>query len=108
MAVRQILKLGNPNLRLKAKTYSSKLIGSTVFLQIVSDLRDSLRESGGIGLAAPQINIPFRILVVEITNTQLDMGRYSRFPSKFMSIQLYLSSMIKSRDSGKDAYQFQE
>ena len=36
MAERQILKLGNPNLRLKAKAYSSKLIGSTVFLQIVS------------------------------------------------------------------------
>ena len=39
------------------------------FFQIVTDLRDSLHQSGGIGLAAPQIDIPFRILVIEIINT---------------------------------------
>ena len=99
MAVRQILKLGNPNLRLKAKAYSSKLIGSTVFLQIVSDLRDSLRESGGIGLAAPQINIPFRILVVEITNTSTRYGEIQPLP-----FEVYVNPTLSVIDDKKQGF----
>ena len=99
MAVRQILKLGNPNLRLKAKTYSSMLIGSTVFLQIVSDLRDSLRESGGIGLAAPQINIPFRILVVEITNTSTRYGEIQPLP-----FEVYVNPTLSVIDDKKQGF----
>ena len=99
MAVRQILKLGNPNLRLKAKAYSPKLIGSTVFLQIVSDLRDSLRESGGIGLAAPQINIPFRILVVEITNTSTRYGEIQPLP-----FEVYVNPTLSVIDDKKQGF----
>ena len=80
MAERQILKLGNPNLRLRAEAYPSRLIGSAAFLQIVTDLRDSLHKIGGIGLAAPQINIPFRILVIEITTTSTRYGELQSFP----------------------------
>ena len=99
MAVRQILKLGNPNLRLNAKAYSTKLIGSPVFLDIVSDLRDSLHESGGIGLAAPQINIPFRILVVEITNTSTRYGEIQPLP-----FEVYVNPTLSVVDDSKQGF----
>tara|TARA_Y100001980_G_C14459112_1_gene241401 strand:+ start:99 stop:629 length:531 start_codon:yes stop_codon:yes gene_type:complete len=99
MAIKQILKLGNPNLRLKAKDYSSKLIGSTTFLQIVSDLRDSLHESGGIGLAAPQINIPFRILVIEITSTSTRYGEIQPIP-----FEVYVNPVASIIDDEKQGF----
>ena len=99
MAVRQILKLGHPNLREKAKNYSSRLIGSDVFLQIVTDLRDSLHQSGGIGLAAPQIDIPFRILVIEITNTSTRYGEIQTLP-----FEVYVNPEVSIIDNKKQGF----
>ena len=99
MAVRQILRLGNPNLRQKARDYSSELIGSVDFLQIVADLRDSLHQSGGIGLAAPQIDIPFRILVIEINNPSTRYGEIEPLPFK-----VYVNPVVSVIDHEKQGF----
>ena len=99
MAVREILKLGNPNLRQRAKNYSSELIGSDIFFQIVTDLRDSLHQSGGIGLAAPQIDIPFRILVIEITNTSTRYGEIQPLP-----FEVFVNPVISVIDHKKQGF----
>ena len=99
MAVRKILRLGNPNLRQKAKDYPSELIGSVDFLQIVADLRDSLHQSGGIGLAAPQIDIPFRILVVEINNPTTRYGEIEPLP-----FRVYVNPVVSVIDHEKQGF----
>ena len=99
MAVREILKLGNPNLRQRAKDYSSELIGSDIFFQIVTDLRDSLHQSGGIGLAAPQIDIPFRILVIEIPNTSTRYGEIQPLP-----FEVFVNPVISVIDHKKQGF----
>ena len=99
MAVREILKLGNPNLRQRAKDYSSELIGSDIFFQIVTDLRDSLHQSGGIGLAAPQIDIPFRILVIEITNASTRYGEIQPLP-----FEVFVNPVISVIDHKKQGF----
>ena len=99
MAVKQILRLGNPNLRQKANDYSLELIGSIDFFQIVDDLRDSLHQSGGIGLAAPQIDIPYRILVVEISNPSTRYGEIDPLPFK-----VYVNPVVSVIDQEKQGF----
>jgi peptide deformylase len=63
MAVRPILTLENPILRQKAKRV--KRIDRSLD-PIIQDMIDTMRAAPGIGLAAPQIGIPLRLLVIEI------------------------------------------
>ena len=99
MAIKEILKLGNPSLRERAEEYSSKLLGSEDFYQIVSDLRDSLHQSGGIGLAAPQIDIPLRILVIEIINTSTRYGEIQPMP-----FEVYVNPTVSVIDHKKNGF----
>lgn len=61
MALREIIKKGDPVLGKKAHPvthFDSKLHG------LIDDMRETLEEAGGAGLAAPQIGILRRITVV--------------------------------------------
>ena len=73
MTVREIIRMGHPTLRELAEPYPVESIGSPAFDQLVEDLTDTLAASGGIGLAAPQINERYRspsfIFLVGLTAT---------------------------------------
>jgi len=55
-------------------------IGSADFYELVSDMRESLHAYGGIGLAAPQIDVGLRIVVIEIENTTTRYGEIEHTP----------------------------
>ena len=61
MAIRKVRKIGDPVLR-----ETSSNIGkiNKPVLDLVSDMLDTLEEEGGVGLAAPQIGITKRIILV--------------------------------------------
>lgn len=63
MAKLDIVMLGDARLRKKSKTvkhFDNKL------KQLVEDMAQTMREANGVGLAAPQIGINERLIVVEI------------------------------------------
>ncbi|NLW45272.1 MAG: peptide deformylase [Syntrophomonadaceae bacterium] len=62
MAVYKVVLMGDPVLREKAKPV--KEINDSI-LRLLDNLRDTLHEYEGIGLAAPQIGISKRVIVVE-------------------------------------------
>ncbi len=63
MAVREILTVDHPMLRKKCL----KIQRLDASLQkLVDDLIDTMREAGGVGLAAPQVGVPVRLFVVEV------------------------------------------
>lgn len=66
MAVLDIIRMGHPTLRQIAQPYPFEDIGSPAFHSLIKDMRDTLSASGGIGLAAPQVNIPLQLAVIEI------------------------------------------
>ena len=66
MAVRRILKMGHPNLRRRAPDYPVELLGSAEFERLQQDLRDTLHDYGGVGLAAPQIDVNWRVAIIEM------------------------------------------
>ncbi|MGE5416927.1 MAG: peptide deformylase [Acidobacteriota bacterium] len=66
MAVYQVVEIGDPILKEIAKPI--KNINERVHL-LLDNLRDTMREMNGCGLAAPQIGIPKRAIVVEVEET---------------------------------------
>lgn len=80
MAVREIIRMGHPNLRIPAEPYPLELIGSEEFNSLIDDMRETLHEYGGIGLAAPQIDVGYRIAVIEIENTETRYGTVEHTP----------------------------
>jgi len=62
MAIRNIVTLPEPVLRRKAR----KVTDFGPELQtLIDDMVETMREAPGVGLAAPQVDVPLRVLVVE-------------------------------------------
>ena len=79
MAVLEIAKLGNPILRQIAKQVDLKeLTDQQGELQgFIDDMIDTMREEGGVGLAAPQVNRSLQIVVLEYENNERYPGESS-------------------------------
>ena len=69
MAVKPIVKMGNPVLARKAEAVEDPT--APEIRDLVADMRDSLRAVGGVGLAAPQIGIPLRVAIFEVPAARL-------------------------------------
>lgn len=63
MAIREIITLGHPTLRQKARKVTR--FGPEL-KQLIDDMVETMRAAPGVGLAAPQVNIPERIIVLEL------------------------------------------
>lgn len=62
MAVREIVHLPAPVLRRKARKVTD--FGPEL-QQLIDDMVETMREAPGVGLAAPQVDVPLRVIVVE-------------------------------------------
>jgi peptide deformylase len=62
MSVRTIIALPDPILRRKAHKV---ITFDRDFQALVDDMIETMREAPGVGLAAPQIAVPYRLIVVE-------------------------------------------
>ena len=69
MATKEIVTAGAPVLRQKAKKVTS--FGETTE-RLVQDMLDSMRAANGLGLAAPQIGVPLRVIVIELPANEED------------------------------------
>ena len=80
MTVRPVIRMGHPNLRVPAQPYPPDQIESNDFATLIEDMRETLHAYGGIGLAAPQIDVGYRIAVIEIEETQTRYGEIEHTP----------------------------
>lgn len=70
MAVYQVLKL--PNETLRARSQAVKKINDGV-LRVLDNMRDTLYAEDGLGLAAPQIGILKRIIIVATDKEYIEL-----------------------------------
>ena len=63
MAIREIREMGDEVLEKKCKPI--KMMTPRT-MELIEDMFDTLYESGGVGLAAPQVGILKRIVVIDI------------------------------------------
>lgn len=59
--IRAILKMGDA--RLLARAHSVEEVPSAALDALVTDMFDTMRDAGGVGLAAPQIGVGLRVVV---------------------------------------------
>ncbi|GJM39395.1 MAG: peptide deformylase [Acidimicrobiales bacterium] len=68
MTVRPILQLGDPALRVVAEPVDPTQIASPEVQQLVDDLIETMRDANGAGLAATQIGVHRRVVVMEVAD----------------------------------------
>ena len=83
MTIRKILRMGHPTLRQKARQVTIEELKAPEFTELISDMIETLHNSGGIGLAAPQIDVPIRMAIIEIQGGD---RRYGVIPSIPMTV----------------------
>jgi peptide deformylase len=64
MAILRIARMGHPVLRQVAEPVPPERIDDPATQQLIDDMLDTLRDYEGAGLAAPQVHVPLRIVVV--------------------------------------------
>jgi len=69
MAIREVVKIPEPVLRRKAHKVNQ--VDSEI-RKLIEDMVETMREEPGVGLAAPQIGISSRIIVVEYVEDEDD------------------------------------
>jgi peptide deformylase len=62
MAIREVITVPHPTLYKKARKVTDF---GTKLQTLIDDMVDTMQEAPGVGLAAPQVNAPFRLIVVE-------------------------------------------
>lgn len=87
MVLQEVTQLGNPMLRAKAKPINatSKAAG-----KIVTDLIDSMRHHGLVGISAPQIGKGARIFVTELRKTKF------RKKAQTDKLRIFINPRIRS------------
>lgn len=83
MAVRKIIRMGHPTLRQVAREVSPEELASAELRRMVDDMVETLHDYGGIGLAAPQINEPLRLAIIEVDGGP---SRYGDIPQLPLSV----------------------
>ena len=66
MSVRQIVEIGHPVLRERAREVTSEELGSEAVQSLIDDMVETMRAANGAGLAANQVAERLRIAVVEV------------------------------------------
>lgn len=67
MAILSILHFPDPRLRIKAEPVAT--VDRSV-RRLVSDMFETMYEAPGIGLAAPQVNVSKRVIVIDISDNR--------------------------------------
>jgi peptide deformylase len=62
MATREIITIPHPTLRRKARKVTE--FGPEL-QKLIDDMVETMRQAPGVGLAAPQVDVPLRVIVVE-------------------------------------------
>lgn len=76
-----IRQFGDPVLRMRAAEVAHDEIGSAQVASLIEDMVASLRAAGGIGLAAPQIGVSQRVLIIKIPAlTRIGYGNVPETP----------------------------
>ena len=63
MSVRFVVQTGEPVLREKCKEIRTF---NTELCQLLTDMKETVRKENGAGLAAPQIGVPIRVVVIDV------------------------------------------
>ena len=74
MAILKIARMGHPILRMKSAPVEDPT--APEIGHFVDDMMDTLEDSGGVGLAAPQVHVPLRLVIFKVPKVRAVAERY--------------------------------
>ena len=86
MAIRTILEAPDPRLRVKSTPVSEV---TDAHRALIADMFETMYAAPGIGLAAIQVGVPDRILVIDLHEDEDADGQPVRRPRVFINPELY-------------------
>ena len=60
--------MGHPVLKRRAEEVANPTASEVQ--KLISDMRETMADAGGVGLAAPQVHVPLRLVIFEVTATR--------------------------------------
>ena len=72
MAILKIARMGHPVLKSPAKAVAEPT--APEIRHLVTDMRETMADAGGVGLAAPQVHVPLRLVIFEVPATHFNDG----------------------------------
>jgi peptide deformylase len=80
MTAKTVIRMGHPSLRLVAELVDHNDINTSAFKELLTDLYDTMKLEGGIGIAAPQINISKQVTLIELPANSERYGTLNTSP----------------------------
>ena len=74
MAILRIARMGHPILRMKSLPVEDPCAPKIGYF--VEDMMDTLDDAGGVGLAAPQVHMPLRLVIFKVPAARAAPERY--------------------------------
>jgi peptide deformylase len=72
--VLKIVQAGHPVLRQMARPLTSEQIRSPEIVRLIEEMRETMYDAPGVGLAAPQVGIPLQLVVIEDKPAYIERG----------------------------------
>jgi len=100
VAKMEIVQTGCPVLHMPAREVPAELFGTAALARLIETMKETMRDAPGVGLAAPQIGVPLRIIVLEdqpslMTRlTEAEIAERERTPFEFTAI---INPVLRSR-----------
>jgi peptide deformylase len=66
MSILKVARIAHPALRARAKPVPREAFRERLFQKLVDDMRETMHEYEGVGLAAPQVHEGLRLAVIEV------------------------------------------
>jgi peptide deformylase len=80
MAIREIIRMGHPTLRQVSRPLLLEELDEPWLHELIKDMQETLPAAGGIGLAAPQVNVPVRLAIIETGGGPSRYGQIEAMP----------------------------
>lgn len=91
--------MGHPTLRQVARPIQREELAEPWLLELVEDMKETLPAAGGIGLAAPQVDVPVRLAIIEIEG---GLSRYGEIEA--MPLTVFINPEIEVLDPATAGY----
>jgi peptide deformylase len=95
MAVLEILHVGHPTLRRRARELTAEELASTEIQRLIDDMIETMHAANGAGIAAPQVGRSLAICVVEIRENP----RYPYLPSIPLTVLVNPTIIAKTSET---------
>lgn len=99
MAVLKIVRLGNPVLRSKSKPVTKRELKGKRFQKFVDNLVRVCKQHDGVGIAAPQVNVLKRVIVVHVDSANPRYRNKTPFP---LTVVINPKIIAKSKEKKED------